>query len=95
MEQYAEKCVDDLGEIPFFKKLAQGKYDTFDCRDFVGTGDGHSPTAIRGVEGSLIPLTQNDQNVTKCDGAGANGEQESSSYDCVNKCDHAEFLSQG
>jgi hypothetical protein len=94
MEEYAAKCVDELGEIPFFKKLADGKYDTFDCRDFVGTGDSHDPAPMPGVEGALIPLTQNDQPVTKCDGDGPNGHKPGG-YDCVGKCDKAELLSQG
>lgn len=95
MEAYAQKCVDELGEIPFFKKLAPGKYDTFDCRDFVGTGEGHAPARMPGVEGALIPLTANDQPVTKCDGDGPNGRKNGSSYNCVSKCDKAEFLSEG
>lgn len=95
MEEYGAKCVEELGEIPFFKKLADGKYDTFDCRDFVGTGDGHEPERLSNVEGSLIPLTVDDQPVTKCDGEGPNGKKDFSSYDCVKKCDKAEFLSEG
>jgi hypothetical protein len=95
MEQYGQKCVDELGEIPFFKKLGRGKYDTFDCRDFVGTGAGHEPAEMAGVEGSLIPLTKDDQPVTKCDGEGPNGQKPGGGYDCVKKCDKAEFLSEG
>ena len=95
MEEYGEKCVEELGEIPFFKKLGDGKYDTFDCRDFVGTGDGHDPVRIAGVEGALIPLMQNDQPVTKCDGEGEHGQKPGASYNCVDKCDRAEFLSEG
>jgi hypothetical protein len=95
MEEYGKKCVEELGEIPFFKKLANGKYDTFDCRDFKGTGEGHDPVAMDGVEGSLIPLTVDDQKREKCDGEGPNGQKSFSSYDCVSKCDHAEFLSEG
>lgn len=95
MEEYGEKCVEELGEIPFFKKLADGSYDTFDCRDFKGTGEGHDPAEMPGVEGSLIPLTMNDQAVTKCDGDGPNGQKPGGGYDCVKKCDRAEFLSQG
>jgi len=95
MEEYAAKCVADLGEIPFFKKLGRGKYDTFDCRDFVGTGDGHEPVQIDGVEGAMIPLTADDRPVTKCDGEGPNGQKPGGGYDCVKKCDKAEFLSEG
>ncbi len=95
MEDYGAKCVEELGEIPFFKKLADGKYDTFDCRDFVGTGEGHEPERMPGVEGSIIPLTQDDQPVEKCDGAGEHGTKPGSSYNCVSKCDKAEYLSEG
>ncbi len=90
MEKYAELCVQDLGEIPFFKKLADGKYDTFDCRDFMGTGDGHGPVKIDGVEGAMIPLTQDDRPKETCD-----REKTGSSYNCVDKCDKAEYLSEG
>ncbi len=95
MEKYGEKCVEELGEIPFFKKLADGKYDTFDCRDTMGTGEGHDPQAIEGVEGSLIPLTVDGQPHEKCDGEGPNGTKPGSGYNCVSKCDKAEFLSEG
>lgn len=94
MEKYGEECVKELGEIPFFKKLGRGKYDTFDCRDFVGTGEGHGPETMPGVEGAIIPLTQDDQTVTKCDGEGPHGVK-GYGYNCVGKCDQAEYLSQG
>ncbi len=29
--KYAERCVAEMGEIPFFKKLSDGKYETYDC----------------------------------------------------------------
>jgi hypothetical protein len=95
MEKYGEKCVEELGEIPFFKKLANGKYDTFDCRDFKGTGEGHDPQSMAGVEGSLIPLTVDGAAREKCDGEGPNGQKSGSGYNCVSKCDRAEFLSEG
>lgn len=95
MEKYGEKCVEELGEIPFFKKLSNGKYDTFDCRDFKGTGEGHEPVAMAGVEGSLIPLTVDGAPHEKCDGEGPNGQKSGSGYNCVSKCDKAEFLSEG
>jgi hypothetical protein len=80
---YAKLCVQELGEIPFFKKLADGKYETFDCRDFVGQNG-----AIEGVEGTTIPLTADDQPVTEC----SNGRASRRSYDCVDKCDKAMWL---
>lgn len=45
---YEKLRVQELGGIPFFKKLADGKYETFDCRDFVGS---HGDEAGGPVEG--------------------------------------------
>lgn len=28
---YAERCVGELGEIPFFEKIGEGEYTTYDC----------------------------------------------------------------
>jgi hypothetical protein len=86
---YAKLCVQQLGEIPFFKKIAEGKYDSFDCREFVGTNaDGRAQGAIPGVEGAVIPLTVNDQPKETCDPGQGRGQ----SYDCVSKCDKAMWL---
>jgi hypothetical protein len=89
MERYAELCVRDLGEIPFFKKQADGKYSTFDCRDFVESGG----AAIDGVEGALIP-----QNATGADGANATpatcDDRNLGRYNCFSKCDKPEWLFQ-
>ncbi|MBX3203662.1 MAG: hypothetical protein KF764_01275 [Labilithrix sp.] len=89
MEKYAELCVAELGDIPFFKKQGPGKYDTFDCRDFVG-GDGDK---IAGVEGALIPQEQHDENGAdttprECD------DRSSSRYNCFKTCDKPEWLFQ-
>ncbi len=88
MEKYAELCVAQLGDIPFFKKKADGSYDTFDCRDFVGESG-----AIAGVEGAAIPVTVTDANgadVTPatCDARATNR------YNCFAKCDKPEWLFQ-
>lgn len=80
---YANLCVQELGEIPFFKKKGNGKYDTFDCRDFVGP-DG----AIAGVEGTVVPLSVDDQPQTEC----SPGRSSARSYDCVDKCDKGMWL---
>jgi hypothetical protein len=32
-QKYAELCVAELGEIPFFQKLGDGKYSTYSCMD--------------------------------------------------------------
>lgn len=89
MEKYAEVCVSELGEIPFFKKIAKGKYDTFDCRDFVDAGG----KPIAGIEGALIPQAVHDadgKDVTPraCDAKNA------SRYDCFRTCDKPEWMSQ-
>ncbi|WP_394840650.1 hypothetical protein LZC95_26480 [Pendulispora brunnea] len=94
VEKYAEFCVQELGEIPFFKKIANGKYETFDCRDFVGSNGTGAPAKIAGVEGALIPLTVDDVRKDTCDttkpgGGGFNN------YNCVNKCDKSQYLSEG
>ena len=88
MEKYAELCVAQLGDIPFFKKNAEGKYDTFDCRDAVG-----SSGPIDGIESAMIPQTVSDENgrdVTpdKCDARALNR------YNCFSKCDKPEWLFQ-
>ncbi len=89
MEKYAELCVAELGEIPFFKKLADGKYDTFDCRDFTTT----SGEEIPGVEGALIP-----QKVSNADGSDATptecDDRNLNRYNCFSKCDKPEWLFQ-
>lgn len=89
MEKYAELCVRDLGEIPFFKKQADGKYSTFDCRDFVESGG----AAIEGVEGALIP-----QSASNADGQNATpttcDDRNLGRYNCFSKCDKPEWLFQ-
>lgn len=81
---YANFCVQELGEIPFFKKRGNGKYDTFDCRDFVGE-DGEP---LPGVEGALVPLSVDDEPRDSCDP----GESTVRTYDCVDKCDRGMWL---
>jgi hypothetical protein len=85
---YARICVQELGEIPFFKKISEGKYETFDCRDFVGSNGRRAPAAIAGVEGRGIPLTVDDVPRETCD----RGADTDDSYDCVSKCDRAMWL---
>jgi hypothetical protein len=88
IEKYAELCVAELGEIPFFKKLRKGKYEDFDCRDFVGTSG-----AIPGVEGAMIP-----QKVSNADGVAEQPEKcdarNPGRYNCYSKCDTPEWLYQ-
>jgi hypothetical protein len=85
---YARLCEQELGEIPFFKKLAEGKYETFDCRDFVGSNGNGTARTIPGVEGTVIPLTVDGEPQTKC----SPGRDSRQSYDCVDKCDEGMFL---
>jgi hypothetical protein len=88
MEKYAELCVAQLGDIPFFKKKADGSYETFDCREFVGESG-----AIAGVEGAMIEQIVSDadgedKTPTKCDAKASNR------YNCFSKCDKPEWLFQ-
>jgi len=39
-EAYADRCVEELGEIPFFPARAEGDYETFDCLDATPPGKG-------------------------------------------------------
>ena len=34
-QRYAEACIEELGDIPFFADLGGGQYGTYDCRDGV------------------------------------------------------------
>lgn len=92
--EYGQLCVEQLGEIPFFKKLGPGKYDTFDCRDLVGNHDGQSTGPIPGVEGAMIPVTVDGVEQTKCS-PGRELGPDSSSYGCMDKADHGMFLATG
>jgi len=92
--EYGELCVQELGEIPFFKKLGPSKYDTFDCRNLVGMS-GDTPTgAIPGVEGASIPTKVDGVLQDKCS-PGKELGPESSSYGCMDKADHGMFLAGG
>jgi hypothetical protein len=73
MERYAQLCVRELGEIPFFVKQAEGKYASFDCRDH----------AIEGVESAVLPQsivttaknTQGTYWTLLCRGSGTNAKR--------------------
>jgi len=92
--EYGELCVQQLGEIPFFKKLGPGSYDTFDCRDLVGRHDGEATGAIEGVEGAMIAVTVDGVPQDKCSPGRELGPG-TSSYDCMDKADHGMFLDRG
>jgi hypothetical protein len=92
--EYGQLCVQELGEIPFFKKRGEGKYDTFDCRDLVGKDGDTSTGPIAGVEGAMIPVTVDGVAQDKCS-PGQELGPESSDYGCMAKADHGMFLATG
>jgi cytochrome c553 len=91
---YGQLCVDELGEIPFFNKLANGSYDTFDCRDWVGTNAAGPTGPMPGVETSRIPVTVDGVAQENCS-PGKELGPDSSSYSCMDKADHGMFLATG
>jgi hypothetical protein len=92
--EYGQLCVQELGEIPFFKKRGEGKYDTFDCRDLVGKDGDTSTGPIPGVEGAMIPVTVDGVPQDKCS-PGQELGPDSSDYGCMAKADHGMFLATG
>ena len=92
--EYGQLCVQELGEIPFFKKRGEGKYDTFDCRDLVGKDGDTSTGPIPGVEGAMIPVTVDGVAQDKCS-PGQELGPDSSDYGCMAKADHGMFLATG
>jgi len=92
--EYGQLCVEQLGEIPFFKKLGPGKYDTFDCRNLVGMHDDQPTGPIDGVEGAMIPVTVDGVPQDKCS-PGQELGLNSESYGCMDKADHGMFLATG
>ncbi len=92
--EYGQLCVEQLGEIPFFKKNGAGKYDTFDCRNLVGTTAAGPTGPIDGVEGGMIPVTIAGEAQTKCS-PGKELGLNSESYGCMDKADHGMFLATG
>jgi len=56
---YAELCVAELGDIPFFKKVGDGDYETYNCLDSTAI-----PTTVTSTDGTVShPETE----VNKCD----------------------------
>jgi hypothetical protein len=90
-QQYGELCVQELGEIPFFPKVADGKYGTFDCRDLLATVEGRQ-VPVAGVEGAEIPLFQDGRRVTTCETPLTPSMSE---YNCNAKCDTGMYLEPG
>ncbi len=56
---YAELCVAELGEIPFFEKLGDGDYSTYDCLDSTVL-----PTTVTDEAGNV---TRPETQVNQCD----------------------------
>ena len=56
---YAEACIAELGEIPFFEKLADGDYSTYNCLDSTPI-----PTTVTDASGNV---TRPETEVDKCD----------------------------
>jgi len=57
---YGEKCINELGEIPFFEKLGDGEYSTYNCLDSTPI-----PMTVTGADGTVeAPQTGT---VAKCD----------------------------
>ncbi|MCA9668736.1 MAG: hypothetical protein KC503_24250, partial [Myxococcales bacterium] len=56
---YADLCVKQMGEIPFFPKLADGSYGTYNCLDSTPI-----PMTVTNADGTV---TQPDGTVDKCD----------------------------
>jgi len=56
---YAEACIHQLGEIPFFPRLGDGDYDTFSCLDATPI-----PTVVTDENGNV---SYPDTRVSECD----------------------------
>ena len=56
---YAEACVAELGEIPFFKKVAAGDYETYNCLDSTII-----PTTVTDAAGNVC---HPEKEVDQCD----------------------------
>ncbi len=58
-EAYAEACVAELGEIPFFNKIGDGDYETYNCLDSTAI-----PTTVTAENGAV---TRPETQVSQCD----------------------------
>jgi len=92
--EYAELCVQELGEIPFFPKMADGKYETFDCRDLVANGEGGGGRHnVEGVEGAMIPVHVDGVEQKECTGRQLGMDDHE--YACMKEADRGMFLDHG
>jgi hypothetical protein len=95
MIEYGQLCEAELGDIPFFPRIGEGKYETFNCRDLVANGQNDlSPHAVAGVEGNGIPAYVDGHAVETCS-AGRELNEGSDSYGCLEKADNSMFLHPG
>lgn len=58
-QKYAERCVEEMGDIPFFPKNGPGDYGTYDCRDGV-----EIPVTVTDASGNTTRATSTP---SKCD----------------------------
>lgn len=97
--KYGQLCVQELGEIPFFPRVAGSQpadynYETFDCRDWVASKGEGGTQKIAGLEAAMIPVTRDGVAVTKCDPGSELGPG-SSDYDCLDNTDSGMYLASG
>src|SRR3569833_1483845 len=59
-EAYGERCVEEMGEIPFFKKLGDGSYETYNCLDST-----EIPTTATDANGNVTKTQMGT--LSKCD----------------------------
>ena len=59
-EAYGERCVAELGEIPFFKKIGDGSYETYNCLDST-----EIPMTATQADGSVMKPQMGE--LPKCD----------------------------
>jgi hypothetical protein len=92
--EYGQLCESELGEIPFFPKIRDGEYETFDCREMLANGADGAKHAVTGVEGARIPARIDGVEVDHCT-PGRELGPESESYECLDKADHGMYLASG
>jgi len=59
--EYGERCVNELGEIPFFEKTGDGAYTTYDCLESTAI-----PMTVTQADGTIKPPLQ-DGTESACD----------------------------
>jgi hypothetical protein len=91
--EYGQLCEAELGSIPFFPKIRDGEYETFDCRELLANGT-NGKHALAGVEGARIPATIDGVETKECS-PGRELGIDSSSYECLEKADHGMYLASG